>query len=155
MGSVRRAGPEVRKRRGRLHMLRTPWMRRWEANPSVVGRQVAILHLQRDLSYSHLSREVLTCYTMTYILQDQGSLQALGPCFTFQKYELLGTPFGRSSPQQLPSETVWKVRTGSNSWLLEPAQRCAMAPLWALCATKEHAIRPAQLLSRQSLHGRL
>jgi hypothetical protein len=26
-------------------------VRRWEANPSVVGRQVAILHLQHDLTY--------------------------------------------------------------------------------------------------------
>src|SRR5215208_5903224 len=52
---------------------------------------------------------------------------------------------------ELPRETVWKVQTGSISWSSEAAERDEKAPFWALSAAKKRAIRPARLLSRQSL----
>src|SRR5215212_10014736 len=49
-------------------------------------------------------------------------------------------------------ETVWKLRTGSISWLLEPAERCEMATFWALRDQRtRHSARTG--VSRQSLEG--
>jgi hypothetical protein len=50
-------------------------------------------------------------------------------------------------------ETVWKLREGSVSWSLEPTERCEMTPFWVLRVAKKRAIRPFQLVSRQSLEG--
>jgi hypothetical protein len=53
---------------------------------------------------------------------------------------------------ELRYETVWKLRTGFITWSHEPAKRDEKAPSSALGAPDKRAIRPVQLLSRQS-HG--